>query len=196
MRASECNFYIDSKIILKYIHRVYSKESQIINLSRIMIPPKGSRAGQYKPHNVGYYLKKFHEKYRKTKTCWIWTGPKSQQGYGHFGLQRRTRWAHRISYVIHKGLMPKDSIIMHTCDNPSCVNPDHLVAATQRDNLIDCIDKGRNFYKSKTHCPRGHEYSGDNLYITAKGHRQCLICKREAKARWEKKRKLSAATQT
>lgn len=51
--------------------------------------------------------------------------------------------AHRISYVIHKGNIPEGYDVMHKCDTPMCVNPDHLEAVTTQENVLDCIRKGR-----------------------------------------------------
>lgn len=90
-------------------------------------------------------LKRFWEKVEKTETCWIWKAFKNKQGYGRIGLSSgKCINAHRVSYVIHKGKIPEDQFICHTCDNPSCVNPDHLFAGTRQDNIDDMIIKKRS----------------------------------------------------
>lgn len=74
--------------------------------------------------------------------CWTWEGLKSK-GYGylcHEGIYIR---AHRLSYEIHNGEIPKGLLICHHCDEPSCVNPVHLFLGTNRDNMIDALRKGR-----------------------------------------------------
>lgn len=71
--------------------------------------------------------------------CWLWIGAVNEFGYGVTGKGR----AHRISYEQHKGVIPAGLCILHKCDVPSCVNPDHLFAGTKRDNLVDMYRKGR-----------------------------------------------------
>ena len=86
----------------------------------------------------------FLSRIEKTDTCWIWKGGKNGYGYGILILpgEKKVR-AHRYSYEWFKGAIPDGLVIMHTCDNPICVNPDHLVAATKGDNNRDCTTKGR-----------------------------------------------------
>lgn len=81
----------------------------------------------------------------KTDYCWIWDGFKDKQGYGRcsFGKYKGTA-AHRISYLLFVGEIPKGLCICHKCDNTSCVNPDHLFAATQADNVKDMHNKNRH----------------------------------------------------
>ncbi len=70
--------------------------------------------------------------------CWHWVGS-LVWGYGALGRQR----AHRVSYRYFKGDIPRGIEVMHSCDNPSCVNPDHLSLGTHADNMRDCAKKGR-----------------------------------------------------
>ena len=83
---------------------------------------------------------------RRTSGCWEWLGGTSR-GYGSFGLPLGgrvvTRRAHRISYALEFGITPADLCVLHTCDNPSCVRPDHLFLGTDTDNIADKIRKGR-----------------------------------------------------
>lgn len=82
----------------------------------------------------------------KTETCWVWRGTKNGYGYGTFllpGSDKSLR-AHRFSYELHNGPIPEGMVIMHTCDNPPCVNPDHLKIGTKLDNNRDAISKRRN----------------------------------------------------
>lgn len=93
--------------------------------------------------------RRFWNKVDKTAGCWIWTG--STNGWG--GMINRgpaakggNFLAHRVSWVIHNGPIPKGMMVLHNCpggDNPRCVNPDHLWLGTQRDNVIDLMAKGR-----------------------------------------------------
>lgn len=75
--------------------------------------------------------------------CIEWIGSKTKLGYGRFWLNGTMRFAHRVSYEMNIGGIPKNKIIMHLCDKPSCVNPDHLVAGTHKDNTQDMLSKGR-----------------------------------------------------
>jgi len=74
--------------------------------------------------------------------CWEWLAGKDSCGYGRMRGDNET-CAHRISWELHNCTIPKGMCIMHTCDNPSCVNPKHLFAGTQSDNIKDMIQKGR-----------------------------------------------------
>lgn len=90
---------------------------------------------------------RFFFQVKKTKTCWFWTAATDKNGYGVFrgqvGGVVLTK-AHRFSYSIHTGeLIPKGMVICHKCDNPSCVNPEHLFLGTHADNMRDKIAKGR-----------------------------------------------------
>lgn len=87
----------------------------------------------------------FWKKVEKTETCWLWTAALNNSGYGAFAFEG-SRWlAHRFSYFIHKGPIPTGMYVLHRCDSPRCVNPDHLWIGTQADNMRDCAEKGRNF---------------------------------------------------
>lgn len=80
--------------------------------------------------------------------CWLWTGAVKELGYGVIGLGSRTQGtakAHRVAYELYKGEIPAGLAVMHTCDNPGCVNPNHLEVGTLSDNMRDCVAKGRNF---------------------------------------------------
>lgn len=81
--------------------------------------------------------------------CWQWLGGTTnhtrgiQFRYGRLRVGGRYALAHRISYGLANGPIPEGLIVMHACDNPLCVNPAHLVAGTQQDNMQDCLQKGR-----------------------------------------------------
>jgi hypothetical protein len=80
---------------------------------------------------------------RKPETCWIWQGWKFPQGYGQFRLQGKTFRAHRVAYLITNGPFDQTLHVLHNCDNPPCVNPDHLFLGTQFDNVHDSVKKDR-----------------------------------------------------
>lgn len=98
---------------------------------------------------------RFWEKVKKTDTCWIWTGSKRNKGYGAFSYTVGGRLiqgrAHRYSYELHKGAIRPGYFVLHKCDNPACVNPDHLFLGTNEDNIRDMLKKGRHI-AGGTHC--------------------------------------------
>lgn len=88
-------------------------------------------------------LERFNQYFNKTDGCWNWTGSVSVGGYGKFWLENNTIPAHRASFILHKGQNPDGKMVLHTCDNPRCVNPDHLVLGTHHDNARHMKERGR-----------------------------------------------------
>ncbi len=77
--------------------------------------------------------------------CWIWTKTTTPSGYGQFriGSDSRQIMAHRASWILHRGQIPDGLRVLHHCDTPPCVNPDHLYVGTQKDNEVDRSRRGR-----------------------------------------------------
>lgn len=97
--------------------------------------------------NAAALVTRFWAKVKKTETCWLWTAS-SIRGYGQFHLPRtdygqHTVYAHRYAWTITNGPIVDDLQVLHRCDVPLCVNPDHLFLGTQPDNLADARRKGR-----------------------------------------------------
>jgi len=86
---------------------------------------------------------RFSSKYVKTESCWIWTGAKKPTGYGNFWMNEKYLGAHCAAYLLFKGEIPDGMYVCHKCDNPECVNPDHLFVALPIDNTTDMKNKGR-----------------------------------------------------
>ena len=101
--------------------------------------------------------------------CWLWTASLDGYGYGQFGKSKGVVLkAYRLSYELLVGPVPDGLEIDHLCRVRACLNPDHLEAVTHRENM-------RRAALLRTHCPSGHQYSGDNLYVN-RGSRFCRRC--------------------
>lgn len=89
-------------------------------------------------------MDRFWQKTAKRDTgCIEWTGAKLPRGYGRFYWRGKPRYAHRISLELSGVVVPDELMVLHKCDNPSCVNPEHLMLGTQNDNMKDASKKGR-----------------------------------------------------
>jgi len=86
---------------------------------------------------------RFWEKVRRSDGCWLWLGNRNADGYGQFKMPRGNARAHRVAYELVHGPIPAGQDILHTCDNPPCVRPDHLLAGTHLENMRDMVAKGR-----------------------------------------------------
>jgi len=136
--------------------------------------PKGSKNRQ--PYNRAMRdpVERFLEKIEVSPNgCWVWKGQISSNGYGHFWWAGRMSTAHRFSYEFFREFIPDNLEPDHLCRNRSCVNPDHLELVTRSVNMKRGLLGGH-----RTHCKRGHPYSGDNLYVYPDGRRLCRACAR------------------
>jgi len=146
------------------------------------------------------FPERFWSKVNKTSGCWNWTARKNKHLYGEFLYNNKVWKAHRLSYLIYYGDFDLSLFVLHKCDNPSCVNPDHLFLSTQKENMMDMSKKGRA--KNQTNmsisydswlsirpnkskkdlCKRGHEFSDKNTRIKISNSRilrQCRTCQYE-----------------
>jgi transposase-like protein len=111
--------------------------------------------------------------------CWAWTSLIDDQGYGRLLVKGKKALVHRVSYELFSGApIPAGAVVMHDCDNPRCVRPDHLRLGTQKENMADAARRGRMAAQAVMHCPRGHPYSEENTRHAA-GRRMCRQCNRD-----------------
>lgn len=136
-------------------------------------------------------IKNFMSKVIQSRNCWVWTGYKLK-GYGRFGLNDKIFYAHRVSYELFIGEIPKGLQLDHLCRNTLCVNPYHLEPVTNQENCKRGLTGKKTglYQKSKTHCPQGHEYSKENTYIRPNGKRCCRICARIKVKKYNKQSKV------
>ena len=96
--------------------------------------------------------------------------------YAVFCVNGKQTYAHRFSYEFYKGKIPDGFQIDHLCRKRDCVNPDHLEAVTQKEN----INRGLVNTSKNSFCKNGHEFTSKNTYTTKEGYRQCRVCKYNA----------------
>lgn len=89
-------------------------------------------------------INNFWNKVIKTDTCWLWSAAKDKDGYGIFHCESKNRRAHRISWELSNGKIKNNLLVLHKCDNPTCINPSHLFLGTTKDNVNDRVKKGRS----------------------------------------------------
>lgn len=111
--------------------------------------------------------------------CWLWTGARTGDGYGLLSVNGRLILAHRLAFVLFNRPLTFDKCVLHRCDVPNCIAPDHLFAGTKQDNTDDMIAKGRDrFSRPKDHCKRGHPWSPENTRRDQQGYKVCRTCAR------------------
>lgn len=108
--------------------------------------------------------------------CWEWRGNR-HRGYGRVWMKPHRRSAHAVLYELLVGPIPAGLELDHLCRNKGCVNPAHLEAVTHRENSLRAPRNRAAINARKTHCPRGHAYSGPNVVVYASdGKRHCRAC--------------------
>lgn len=129
-----------------------------------------------------------------TTGCWLWQGVK-HRGYGHFNIGPPTMRgvkAHRFSYALVYGPIPKGLTLDHLCRHPACVNPAHLEAVTHRVNILRGTGVAA-VNARKLGCKRGHLFTPENTYVTTRGERTCRSCMRTHWKNWGRRKRGSPA---
>jgi hypothetical protein len=119
--------------------------------------------------------------------CWLWDGYENGNGYGTMRVQSGMMLATHVSLRLRGIKRPKGAMACHHCDVRACVNHEHLYWGSAASNAQDAVRRGRHFtppqiratadrLRSQTHCKRGHEFTPENTYLRARGHRECRAC--------------------
>lgn len=115
------------------------------------------------------------KKVEKTDGCWLWTGAKNASGYGLYtwreGGKSHCMGAHRAGYILTHGDIDRDVQCCHRCDNPGCVNPEHIFLGSAKDNAQDMLAKGRHSKTRKPHT-RQRKFTNDQIAAMASDPRE------------------------
>lgn len=105
-------------------------------------------------------------KTQKSDTCWVWIGAHLISGYGHMTINKKRVTVHRLSWEVHNGPIPIGMEILHRCDNPPCIRPDHLFIGTNQDNVDDMVSKKRHTYGDRNgHAVFTDDQAREILYL-------------------------------
>lgn len=131
-----------------------------------------------------------------SKGCHIYQGSKDKDGYPQYVLGNKEN---AKCYRLHRLILARKSdkayeelnLACHTCDNPSCINPDHIFEGTYKDNNRDSASKGRTYGQQFLECPQGHPYNEENIYRRPDNpnKRDCKICRKERTRDWFRRNK-------
>jgi HNH endonuclease len=121
--------------------------------------------------------------------CRLWLGHKTPKGYGTLSVGGKTMRAHRLAYQLWRGAIPEGKVLDHVaCDEPSCVNPWHVLPVTSGANTLRSVVIPAALNARKTHCVNGHEFTQENTHERKSGGRRCRKCAAEATRAYKRRR--------
>ncbi len=112
----------------------------------------------------------------------IWCGVSNPDGYGRARVYGEGLYAHRLAWEETYGPIPLGVQVLHLCDTPPCIEPEHLYLGTRSDNMQDIVRAGNHHNANKIHCPAGHSYDEENTYyfrVPSGVGRACRACRRD-----------------
>lgn len=146
-----------SEIPYGYCHCGCGQKTSIAQINSVKLGyVKGEPVRYIKTHysrQAAPILKRFWSKVAFTANpnkCWEWQAGKTKYGYGELMIKNKQVYAHRLSWELTYGEIPDGLFVCHKCDNPKCVNPNHLFLGTNLDNVRDMVSKGRNKLPNKS----------------------------------------------
>lgn len=138
-------------------------------------------------YNARWMARLLQKSYPGENGCILVKGFHNADGYANVYHRTLGDFPHRVIMILTHGPIAPGLMACHKCGNHGCVNPDHLYIGTMQQNARDTVAMGRHRESQKTHCPKGHPLSGDNVVMVGprKTKRQCQACQRERHAsRW------------
>lgn len=180
------------KQLTRYIEDAYAKDMPLTREQKIW----ATKVARYGPTGRSIQpkrrpiLERFFDRvfFEPNTGCWLFDGSQSPDGYAYFYVaDRKMKVAHKFLYEREVEPVPDGMELDHLCLVRCCVNPQHLEVVTHAENVRRA--QVRNYNRNKTHCRRGHPYSGYNLTVTSNGERSCKTCRRDDMRRSRAKKK-------
>jgi hypothetical protein len=137
---------------------------------------------------TGSQVARFHRSHSAGSGCWLWLRGLDRDGYGVSYLGGR-RGAHRVSWIMARGPVPRGLVLNHICRTRRCVNPAHLELVTRRENVFRNSEARAAINARKTHCPRGHPLEGRESAGSGRYRRICRPCQQAKQRRYRQRRK-------
>jgi HNH endonuclease len=148
--------------------------------------PKRDQSLEDRVHGTGWTV--------MSTGCWEWRGSRNENGYGIVNVRRQgaeNARAHRVVYELAVGPIPEGLVLRHSCDNPPCVNPEHLTPGTHADNSQDMVERGRHWAHGRTACNNGHDLTAPGairiVRRTRGEEKNCVECARARQRRYEER---------
>ena len=134
---------------------------------------------------------RFWAKVSKSDGCWLWTAATGSNGYGRFLVNGALVLPHRWSYEQVNGPLTRALVVDHLCRNVSCVNPQHLDAVSQQDNIRRGLRSTPGIFR-KPLCRKGHALTPENTETRRGGGRRCVVCRRARENAYKARRRAEA----